>query len=75
MKLRHTAGKCFIILIIVLLLYLNISTSEGFVDKNRCGVDLPPCSGENVRCINGYCKSDIAPTMPISDLQVIPPKY
>ena len=73
MRLRHISGIIFIILICGMTVYLSNRSSEGFA--NRCGVDLPSCSGEHIRCINGYCKSDIAPTMPISDLQVIPPKY
>jgi hypothetical protein len=79
MKLRHTAGTFFIILVLGMIIYLIImpSASEGFVDLGRCGVDLPPCSGERVRCINGYCKSDIPSKLPpYSDLPMTPPtKY
>lgn len=76
MKLRHAAGTVFVILVIGMMIYLvTISkASEGFVDSGRCGVDLPPCVGERVRCMNGYCKSDIPPKMPpISDLPMTPP--
>jgi hypothetical protein len=70
MKLRHLAGTVFIILIIGMTIYLS-KTSEGFA--NRCGVDLPSCSGERIRCMNGYCKSDIPNKLPpISDLQMTP---
>lgn len=79
MKLRHTAGKLFIIAVIGMMIYLVImpNASEGFVDVGRCGVDLPSCSGERIRCINGYCKSDIPPKMRlISSLPMTPPtKY
>ena len=79
MKLRHLAGTIFIIAVMGMMIYLVImpKASEGFVDPGRCGVDLPSCSGERVRCMNGYCKSDIPPKMPsISDLPMIPPtKY
>jgi hypothetical protein len=73
MKLRHLAGTMFIILIIGMTIYLS-KTSEGFA--NRCGVDLPSCSGECIRCMNGYCKSDIAPVMPyFSDLPMVPDRH
>ena len=76
MKLRHLAGTVFVVLVIGMMIYL-VSTpgvSEGFVDPGRCGVDLPSCSGERVRCMNGYCKSDIAPKLPpLSDLPMLPP--
>jgi hypothetical protein len=71
-------GTVFIILVIGMVIYLMMtSTSEGFVDPGRCGVDLPSCSGEHVRCVNGYCKSDIPPKLPVlSDLPLTPPtKY
>lgn len=79
MKLRHLAGTLFIIAVFGMMIYLVImpNASEGFVDPGRCGVDLPSCSGERIRCMNGYCKSDIPPKMPaISDLPMTPPtKY
>jgi len=54
------------------------SYTEGLEESDqgplRCGVDLPSCSGEHVRCINGYCRSDVAATLPpFSDLRMIPP--
>ena len=62
-----------IVLVMVLAFTLFNNTSDGFVDVGRCGVDLPACSGERVRCINGYCKSDQIHHMPkLSDLQMIP---
>jgi hypothetical protein len=69
-------GSIFIILSIILILYLYFSPPvEGFVDGVRCGVDLPPCS-DGLRCMNGYCRSDIPPTMPaISDLPIKPNRY
>ena len=76
MKLRHSAGIVFVILIVGMMIYLVTSSkaSEGFVDPGRCGVDLPSCSGEHIRCVNGYCKSDIPPKMPaISNLPMTPP--
>ena len=77
MKLRHLAGTTFIVLVIMMMIYLVMTPmrpSEGFVDADRCGVDLPSCQGERVRCINGYCKSDVAPKMPLlSDLPMLPP--
>ena len=78
MKLRHLSGTLFIVLVVIMTLYLLTSrASEGFVDAGRCGVDLPSCSGERIRCMNGYCKSDIPPKLPpLSDLPMTPPtKY
>ncbi len=78
-KLRQSGGKLFIILIIGMLLFLVLmpKASEGFMDAGRCGVDLLPCSGERIRCMNGYCKSDIPPKLPpLSNLPMTPPtKY
>ena len=49
------------------------NTYEGFEGDGRCGVDLPSCSGEHIRCINGYCKSDIPKRLPLlSDLPMVP---
>jgi hypothetical protein len=79
MKLRHLAGCTFMVLVIAMMIFLVTvpGMSEGFVDAGRCGVDLPSCEGERVRCMNGYCKSDIPPKLPpISDLPMTPPtKY
>jgi hypothetical protein len=79
MKLRHLAGCTFMVLVVAMMIYLVTvpGMSEGFVDPGRCGVDLPSCEGERVRCMNGYCKSDIPPKLPpISDLPMMPPtKY
>jgi len=78
MKVK-SAGIWFIILIIVMVLFLVLmpKVSEGFIYTIRCGVDLLPCSGERIRCMNGYCKSDIPPKLPaLSDLPMTPPtKY
>ena len=74
-KLRHLAGTIFIVVVIMMMIYLIMmpNPSEGFVDVGRCGVDLPSCSGEHIRCINGYCKSDIPPKLPpLSDLPMTP---
>lgn len=73
--MRYTAGNAFIIVAVLMVIYVvvNVNTSEAFVDAGRCGKGLPSCSGEHVRCINGYCKSDMQPVFPsISDLQMSP---
>ena len=79
MKLRHSAGTLFVVLVMGMMIYLVMmpNASEGFVDAGRCGVDLPSCQGERVRCMNGYCKSDIPQKLPpMSDLPMTPPtKY
>ena len=63
MRLKHSAGALFIILLGGMI-WLTMKRSESFVDAGRCGVDLPPCQGKDVRCM-GYCKSDIPPTLPL----------
>ena len=76
MRLKHFAGSLFIILLLGMLLcvILTTNTSELFVDIGRCGVNLPPCSGKDIRCINGYCSSDIPPTLPnLSSVPITPP--
>lgn len=79
MKLRHFAGVLFLLIVVGMFIhvYTLTSNSESFVDSGRCGVNLQRCSGERIRCMNGYCKSDIPYKMsPISDLPIIPPtKY
>ena len=79
MKLKSAGGKLFMILIIGMLLFVVLmpGVSEGFMNAARCGVDLLPCSGERIRCMNGYCKSDIPSKLPpLSDLPMTPPtKY
>lgn len=67
---RTSMGILFIVLIMTMIGYV-IQTTEGFVSTSssevmidqpfqnyRCGVNLPPCKGKGVRCMNGYCKSD-----------------
>jgi hypothetical protein len=67
------------ILLVGVILYVYCSSyAEGLKEVPqgplRCGVDLPSCSGEHVRCINGYCRSDVAATLPpFSDLRMTPP--
>ena len=87
MRLRQLFGFLFVLISIGMIWYLYKSPkasdgflTDGFVDAGRCGVDLPSCSPGNdnprVRCMNGYCKSDIPQQLPIlSDLPVIPPRY
>lgn len=68
MNLRQYAGLFFVVALLAMILYTVTYTAEGFSGQ-RCGVDLPSCQGERVRCINGYCRSDIAPKLPFfSDL-------
>ena len=82
MRLRQLFGMLFVGVSIWMIIYLYTSpkVSDGFVDAGRCGVDLPSCSPGNnnprVRCMNGYCKSDIPQVIPaLSDLPIIPPRY
>ena len=73
---KHLSGIVFMILLVGMIIYfaVNIRSCESFVDVGRCGVDLPSCSGKRIRCMNGYCKSDIPPELPcLSDLPMTPP--
>lgn len=76
MRLKHFAGALFIILLggMLFCVILTSKTLELFVDAGRCGVNLPSCSGKDIRCINGYCSSDVPPTLPHnSSLSITPP--
>jgi hypothetical protein len=79
MKLRVLSGTVFMVLVFAMMMYLVLypTVGETFVDVGRCGVDLPSCVGKHIRCMNGYCKSDIPPSLPpFSDLPMTPPtKY
>ena len=76
-------GTLFVVLIgvmvVVFLLQSRQRNSEGFVDAGRCGPNLGVCPtwpGTELRCINGYCKSDVPPKLPaLSDLPVRPARY
>ena len=71
---HNTTISVIFIVMIALILYKVYKTNmlDGFVDVGRCGVDLPSCPS-GLRCINGYCKSDVAPRLPLfSDLPMMP---
>jgi hypothetical protein len=69
MRIKHLI---VIALIIIVLYATRTMFEEGFVDQGRCGVDLPSCN-DGLRCINGYCKSDVPPELPVmSDLPIMP---
>ena len=77
MNFRHIMGTLFVLLLIILTTYLYImpKVSDGFIDVGRCGVGLQSCP-DGLRCMNGYCKSDIPKYLPaLSDLPVRPPRY
>ena len=77
-QLRGLMGMFCAILAIMMLMYIYSTPSpwEGFVDsRGRCGPNIGVCP-DGLRCMNGYCKTDIAPTLPIlSDLPVHPDRY
>ena len=68
--------QLIVIALIIVILYCTYNNIDGFidgfVDAKRCGVDLSSCP-VGLRCMNGYCKSDIAPVLPhFSDLPLTP---
>ena len=64
--------QLIVVVLVIVILYATCTVTDGFIDANRCGVDLPPCSG-GLRCMNGYCKSDIPSHLPeMSDLPMMP---
>ena len=68
--------QLIVIALIIVILYCTYNNIDGFidgfVDAKRCGVDLPSCP-VGLRCMNGYCKSDITPVLPhFSDLPLTP---
>lgn len=78
-QFRLLMGSFFAILAVLMLMYIyNMPTPwlDGFMDmRGRCGPNLGVCP-EGLRCLNGYCKSDIAPKLPVlSDLPVRPDRY
>jgi len=74
---REILGVVFMVLVIVGLLYVIYMRTpyENFADSGRCGWSLGVCP-DGLRCINGYCKSDVAPKLPaLSDLPLRPDRY
>ena len=67
--------QLIVVVLVIVILYATCTATDGFVDVGRCGVDLPPCAN-GLRCMNGYCKSDIVPVLPrFSDLPITPERY
>ena len=77
-QFRLLMGSFCAILAVMMLMYVYSMPTpwEGFVDaRGRCGPNLGVCP-EELRCLNGYCKSDIAPKLPpLSDLPIRPDRY
>jgi hypothetical protein len=73
--MKKSGNILYIAVIVLFICYLMYSSYEGFENAppKQCGVGLPSCSGDRIRCINGYCRSDIAPKLPTySDLPMMP---
>lgn len=66
----------FLILISIgftLLLADRFLRIEGFINPAGCGVyKQKPLCQDNLRCINGFCGSDIPPALKATDLPVFP---
>lgn len=79
---RATIGAICMGLVIVGLVYLVYMRKpfENFANSDssgyrRCGWSLGTCS-DGLRCINGYCKTDVAPVLPaLSNLPIRPDRY
>lgn len=75
MKILYIIAGLLLITFCMLCFQKWTMNNEGFVDTGRCGPNLGVCPAP-LRCINGYCKTDIAPTLPyLSELPVVPPRY
>ena len=76
---RFLFGSFVAIISVIMILYIyNMPQpyDEGFVDTGRCGPEVGKVCPDGLRCMNGYCKSDIPPTLPpVSDLPVRPARY
>jgi hypothetical protein len=77
LQLHITIGLLFSVAVLIIGMYIYKLQNpwENFVDVGRCGPGLGVCP-DGLRCINGYCKTDIAPKLsPLSDLPVRPDRY
>ncbi len=79
---RQQMGLLFMGILAILLVGFftqRAALNEAFVDAGRCGPNLGVCPGwpgTDLRCINGYCKSDVPAKLPaVSDLPVRPDRY
>lgn len=81
MELRLLMGFAFGIIAIAMMIYIYqmpqpFPVDEGFVDSGRCGPEVGVTCPDGLRCMNGYCKSDVAPQLPaLSDLPIRPARY
>ena len=82
MTAKQQMGVLFLGILTLLLIGFfaqRAALNEAFVDVGRCGPNLGVCPGwpgTDLRCINGYCKSDVPPKLPaVSDLPIHPDRY
>jgi Na+/glutamate symporter len=69
------SGLLFIVILVLSIVFLSKNMIEKFVDAGRCGVGMASCPN-GLRCMNGYCKSDMpAHLPPLSDLPIRPKRY
>jgi hypothetical protein len=83
-KLRETMGVLFVVVAIVMgiCLYYEPAIVDAFTTMvfedhgdRSCGPGHGGVCPEPYRCINGYCKSDVPPTLPtFTTLPVLPAK-
>lgn len=80
---RLQMGFIFAILASMMMWYIYMmpspfheNESEGFMNqRGQCGPNLGVCP-DGLRCLNGYCKSDVPPSLPpLSDLPIRPDRY
>lgn len=70
------AALCILFMACVLTVWYGMTkTTEGFeggLEGSMCGVGMASCA-HPLRCMNGYCKSQNAPSLPpISEFNVEP---
>ena len=87
MELRYAMGSLFAILAVIMaiIVYNQAVPDEGFVDAGGCGPDqryvdgngaFAEACGQNIRCINGYAKSDVPVKLPpFTPLPIRPKRY
>jgi hypothetical protein len=74
--IHRTTGLLISLLIASCIGLVILRKSESFLaspGSGRCGIQLGGCDGPDMKCMNGYCESNIPPKQPeTSGLPVYP---